>query len=255
MNENEKTVMARLTAPFKLHELKWRPLSSGIKEGKPWIIAAPFVSSQVLMRRLDAVLGVDGWGITYDTHGNSMVCSLKVKIGAEWIVKSGAAGISSEIEPVKTASTSSFKRACSTLGVGRYIAEIEPGFGIISEHGQYKGAAKHKSSGEYSYFKWNPPALPALSEESKLLQQPAAQAKDSAPPVTTPTTPVLPERQAGTSEPTYEDLPMSLKQIFQQVKMSQTKALDLVRRRKYDYVAVEKLLRELMPDIEKQVAA
>ncbi|MBX3721320.1 MAG: DNA repair protein Rad52 [Turneriella sp.] len=259
MNENEKTPMARLTAPFKPEEIKWRATLSGLKDGKPWVMVAPYLDARTIQDRLDNVLGADCWTAKYrQGPGSGILCTLSIRINGEWIDKCDAASLT-EIEPVKGGISNAFRRASVAWGIGRYLYNIGNAYGFIHERGQYKGSAKDKVNNSWINFRWNPPKLEVESSakpqnESKPAYQPKPTAA-SGTTSTTPTTLTTSPRVAGTQVPTYEELPMSLKQIFQQVKISQTKALDMVRRKNFDYVAVEKLLRELMPDIEKKVAA
>lgn len=266
MNENEKTLMARLTAPFKPEEIKWRATLSGLKDGKPWVMVAPYLDARTIQNRCDEILGAENWTAKYrQGPGSGILCTLSIRINGEWIDKCDAASLT-EIEPVKGGISNAFRRASVAWGIGRYLYNIGNAYGFVNERGQYKGSAKDKVNNSWINFRWNPPKLEVESSaepkpESKPaapVVQPAIQPKIAAAfgtTSTTPTTPVLPQRQSGPREPTYEELPVSLKQIFQQVKISQTKAVDMCRRKGFRYEEVERILRELMPDIEKKVAA
>lgn len=264
MNEKEQGLILRLTAPFRAEEVKWRATMSGLNQkGEPWCMVAPYLDARTIQDRLDSILGAENWTAKYrQGPGSGILCTLSIRINGEWIDKCDAASLT-EIEPVKGGISNAFRRASVAWGIGRYLYNIGNAYGYINERGQYKGSAKDKVNNSWVNFRWNPPELEVESSAepkttSKLARtaavQPATQAKTTLSSGTMPTTGNT-RNSPQPLVPTYEELPMSLKQIFQQVKISQAKALDMVRRKNFDYVAVEKLLRELMPDIEKQVAA
>ncbi len=240
---------------------------SGLNQkGEPWCMVAPYLDARTIQDRLDNILGAENWTAKYrQGPGSGILCTLSIRINGEWLDKCDAASLT-EIEPVKGGISNAFRRASVAWGIGRYLYNVGNVYGFVNERGQYKGSAKDKVNNSWINFRWNPPKLEVESSaESKTESNPATPAVQAATQAqtavasgttpTTPTTRTTSQPLARTSVPTYEELPMSLKQIFQQLRFSQAKSLDMVRRKNFDYAAVEKLLRELMPDIEKQVAA
>jgi len=253
MNENEQSVMTRLTKPFRTEEVKWRATMSGLnQEGKPWCRVAPYLDARTLQDRLDDVLGAENWSASYrQSPGQGILCTLRVRINGEWIEKCDAASMT-EVEPVKGGISSAYRRACCALGLGRYLYKVGDVYGVVTERGQYKGSAKDKTNNTWVNFRWNPPKLDADTAPE---QKPVAKRELPPKPIQKP--PAVPPAPAETvrREPTFDDLPMSLKQIFQEVKISPAKAMEMVKRKGHDYAEVERIIRDLLPELNKTAAA
>jgi hypothetical protein len=115
-----------LAAPFDAGEVKFKAQAvSGNRA-----LAVPFVDARVVQDRLDDVLGVMGWQDAYEVlPDGAVVCSLKVRIGSEWIVKMDVGGQSEqpdEGDRRKAAFSDSLKRAAVKFGVGRYLYRSKP---------------------------------------------------------------------------------------------------------------------------------
>lgn len=115
-----------LGAPFDPSEVKFKPQTvSGNRA-----LAIPFVDARVVQDRLDDVLGVMGWQDRYESMPDgSVVCSLSVRLGAEWVTKTDVGGQSEqpdEGDRRKAAFSDALKRAAVKFGVGRYLYRLKP---------------------------------------------------------------------------------------------------------------------------------
>lgn len=82
MTANETA--AALAAPFHPSEVHFKVQTvSGSRA-----LAVAYVGARVIMDRLDAVAGLDGWTDDYTPlPDGSVVCRLSVRIGEHWITK------------------------------------------------------------------------------------------------------------------------------------------------------------------------
>jgi hypothetical protein len=93
MNPPDATTIAKLLAtPFLAEQIKWK---SRVVRGNR-ALAVAYIDIRLVRDRLDAVFGPEGWQDSYQLLlSDIVVCTLRVKIGSEWIVKtdvrSGAA--------------------------------------------------------------------------------------------------------------------------------------------------------------------
>src|SRR5262245_13690506 len=115
-----------LAAPFDSAEVKFKPQTvSGNRA-----LAVPFVDARVIQDRLDEVLGVMGWQDRYEClPDGSVVCRLRIRLGAEWITKEDVGGQSEqpdEGDRRKAAFSDALKRAAVKFGVGRYLYRLKP---------------------------------------------------------------------------------------------------------------------------------
>lgn len=115
---------ARLSAPFAAHEVKFKPaVVSGNRA-----LALAYVDSRCIMQRLDDVLGVANWQDSYEfLPDGSVICTLKVRINDEWIVKQDVGGQSEQADEgdrKKAAVSDALKRAAVKYGVGRYLYRL-----------------------------------------------------------------------------------------------------------------------------------
>lgn len=115
---------AKLAEPFDPSEIKWK---AQVVRGNR-AMAVPYVDARVVEDRLDAVFGVDGWQDTYTVLDNhSVVCTLRVRVGQEWIAKTDVGSQSEqpdEGDRLKAAFSDALKRAAVKLGIGRYLYRL-----------------------------------------------------------------------------------------------------------------------------------
>ena len=79
-----RRVAELLAAPFEAVAIHWKPaVVSGNRA-----MALPYLDARAVQDRLDSVVGVEGWQDHYEVlPDGSAVCSLRVRIGADWICK------------------------------------------------------------------------------------------------------------------------------------------------------------------------
>lgn len=115
---------ALLAAPFPPHEVKWKP--QAVKGSRALAIA--YLDARAVQGRLDDVLGVDGWQDEYQVlQDGSVVCTLKVLMGGDWLTKMDVGGMSEQPDGgdrLKAAFSDALKRAAVKFGVGRYIYRL-----------------------------------------------------------------------------------------------------------------------------------
>jgi len=124
LDEKVATLMESLAAPFELHEVKFKP---AVVNGNR-ALALAYVDARVIQDRLDDVLGVAGWQDEYEClPDGSVVCRLRLRLGAEWITKMDVGGPSEqpdEGDRRKAAFSDSLKRAAVKFGIGRYLYRL-----------------------------------------------------------------------------------------------------------------------------------
>ena len=115
-----------LAAPFDATEVKFKPQHIAGNRA----LAVPFVDARVIQDRLDEVLGVMGWQDSYEClPDGSVVCRLRIRLGAEWITKEDVGGQSEqpdEGDRRKAAFSDALKRAAVKFGIGRYLYRLKP---------------------------------------------------------------------------------------------------------------------------------
>ena len=105
-------ILNLLYMPFTQAEVDFRPGSNGVK--------LAYIDARTVMKRLDDVMGIDGWQDSYKSIENRTICELSLKINGVWITKSDGAG-DTKIEGAKGGISDSFKRAAVKFGIGRYL--------------------------------------------------------------------------------------------------------------------------------------
>jgi len=114
----------QLAAPFDPSEVKFKPAM--VKGNRA--LALHYVDARVIMDRLDAVVGTDGWQDEYEfLPDGSCLCKLRVRFGDTWIVKTDVGGESEqkdEGDRHKAAVSDALKRAAVKFGIGRYLYRL-----------------------------------------------------------------------------------------------------------------------------------
>jgi hypothetical protein len=124
MTDDCKQLSLALTAPFPADAVHWKPIV--VKGNRA--LAAAYLDARAVMQRLDQVLGVAGWSDSYQlVNGGSVVCSLSIKVGDEWITKQDVGSPSEQPndgDKLKAAFADSLKRAAVKLGIGRFLYKL-----------------------------------------------------------------------------------------------------------------------------------
>jgi hypothetical protein len=115
-----------LSAPFEAKEIKFKPHM--IKNNRA--LAMAYIDARLIQDRLDSVLGVENWQDNYEIlPDGSVMCRLKLKLGARWIVKTDVGSPSEQPDlgdRLKAAFSDALKRAAVKFGVGRYLYRLPP---------------------------------------------------------------------------------------------------------------------------------
>ena len=101
-------MMEKLKAPFPPEKIKWR--AGATNKDKTKALALAYIDARDVMDRLDEVVGYDKWQTKYTALENgTVICSIGIKIGKEWIWKSDGAG-QTNVEGEKGAISGALKR-------------------------------------------------------------------------------------------------------------------------------------------------
>jgi hypothetical protein len=119
-------LIKRLAAPFTPAQIKFKPQS--VNKEKTRALALAYIDGHAVKGRLDEAVGVAGWQDSYEVlDDRSVKCTLRVKIGDEWITKEDAGGASDQEDKgdrMKAAFTDALKRAAVKFGIGRFLYEL-----------------------------------------------------------------------------------------------------------------------------------
>lgn len=175
-------IQNRLSDPFHAGDIEWRVQSSGVKDGKPWAMVIPYVTSRAVQTRLDDVLGIFGWKNEFkEGPQGGVLCGISIKHNKEWITKWDGAE-NTTIEAVKGGLSDAEKRAAVQLGVGRYLYNLDAVFAICSVGREYTNnitfqekkwntnTKKKENVGDPIFGSWDIPQLPAWAVPSEYLK-------------------------------------------------------------------------------------
>ncbi len=163
-------IFAALKAPFPADAIEWRVGQAGKSFDRLWAKVLAYLTSRAVMDRLDDVLGPENWKPEYhaaphDPKGESLLCTLSLRIGGEWIGKSDGAS-ASEIEGTKGGISDALKRAAVLWGVGRYLYRLGEAFAVdVTEEkpkqdkDEYYYAPKNDKKNLPAFY-WKAPHLP-----------------------------------------------------------------------------------------------
>jgi hypothetical protein len=160
-------LFAALKAPFAADAIEWRIGQSGKSGEKFWAKVLAYLTARAVMDRLDDVIGPANWKAEYtkaphDPKGESVLCTLSLRIDGEWIGKADGAS-ASEIEGTKGGISDSLKRAAVCWGVGRYLYSLGESF---AECRSEKPPQNERDDWHYAKdkdkntFYWKAPKLP-----------------------------------------------------------------------------------------------
>src|SRR5262249_19011863 len=113
-----------LAEPFDPQEVHFKPaVVSGNRA-----LAIAYLDARTIQDRLDDVLSVDGWQDEYDgLPDGSVVCRLRLRMGAEWITKMDVGSPSEQPDGgdrLKAAFSDALKRVAVKFGIGRYLYRL-----------------------------------------------------------------------------------------------------------------------------------
>lgn len=176
-----------LQKPFEAKDIKWRVQQAGVskKNGKPYVMAIPYVSNRAIQKRLDELFGVFGWENVFKAteDGAGYLCGITLHSGDKSVTKWDGAN-KTNIESLKGGLSGSMKRAAVQLGIGRYLYELDPVFArcdIITFQNEAENSHRDKTSGQL--IGWETPGLPEWAlpfEDYDHLIKPIREAVDMA---------------------------------------------------------------------------
>ena len=148
-------IETKLQSKFQHSDIEWRIQSSGENPKGIWAIIVPYITNRAIMQRLDNIFGVFGWRNEFkEWQGNSQICGISIKSGAEWITKWDGAD-NTKIEATKGGLSDSMKRCAVQWGIGRYLYKSKRTFALITDNGIHN--SKIKIKGTDKWIKWSPP--------------------------------------------------------------------------------------------------
>ncbi|WP_434359846.1 Rad52/Rad22 family DNA repair protein [Parasalinivibrio latis] len=164
----------KLSAMFPPEDIEWRVQQAGISGENPWVMAVPYITARAVQQRLDDAVGVFGWEVEYRDirSGNEIIgveCGITLYLEGRSFTKWDAAefGTRRNIDAVKTARSTSMKRAAVQWGIGRYLYQMETTFAESRKANGYKDKRYgnihvHREKGKPDrYIDWREPTLPA----------------------------------------------------------------------------------------------
>jgi len=119
-----------LAAPFPLELIDLKP--GAMNRDKTRAIAMPYADMRAYQSRLDSVVGVDGWRVSYRPWGErAVLCELSIlgitreDVGEAELEEPTRGG---EMRPNPNVATGAvaqaFKRTCAAFGLGRYLYSL-----------------------------------------------------------------------------------------------------------------------------------
>lgn len=114
-----KEILLNLKREFQPEDLEFR--IGAMNSDKTMGLALAYVQARAIQNRLDEVLGIENWKVTYKEIQGGFICRMSLRIDGEWIEKEDGAQ-ATEYESIKGGISSAFKRvAASGFGIGRYL--------------------------------------------------------------------------------------------------------------------------------------
>ncbi len=128
-----KKLKEKLEKTFNENELEFRVGATNTEKTKG--LALAYVSARAIQNRLDEVVGIENWRVSYKEINGGFIAKLEIKIGNEWISKEDGAE-NTDYESIKGGISSAFKRAASVWGIGRYLYDAENNWYPIEQKGK-----------------------------------------------------------------------------------------------------------------------
>lgn len=128
MNLKEK-----LEKPFSDDELEFRVGATNSDKTKG--LALAYIQARAIQNRLDEVVGIENWRVSYKEINGGFIAKLELKINNEWIAKEDGSGVT-DYEAIKGGISCAFKRVASVWGIGRYLYEVEGQWLPIEQRGK-----------------------------------------------------------------------------------------------------------------------
>lgn len=156
--------LTELRVPFQSKDIEWRVQRSGMKNGKGWVQATPYINARAVQDRLDDVCGPNNWRNEYQAGpAGGVLAGISIKVNDEWVTKWDGAG-NTDVESVKGGLSDALKRAAVQWGIGRYLYKLESQYRPVEDQGDnfivvYEDP-KDKQRSKKMVGYWNYPLLP-----------------------------------------------------------------------------------------------
>lgn len=182
-----REIQQKLSAYFPAKSISWLPKIVGQKDGdrSNMALALAYLEADVIMNRLDNVLGCDWrdeYTIIHSDKGRNVTCKLWIKVEGEWICREDVGGekkMQDEGDVLKTGFTDALKRAAVKWGIGRYLHDIPKTW--------FACKREKRKDGRYGFVEWvKEPAIPDRFNPEKTADpqkaaSPAAQPQQTEP--------------------------------------------------------------------------
>lgn len=171
---------AALRAPFDPdNEIEWRV--QRVNKNNSAVLVA-YVTARAIMDRMDAVFGVDGWSVRYETvvigKHEGFLCTITTANCEKQDISD-----LSDIEALKGGVSGALKRCAVLFGIGRYLYDLGEEYAEIKDGRGPKGSISvKKSDGTYGYVQrprlpeWARPAPPPKEKAAPV--EPAKEAPE-----------------------------------------------------------------------------
>ncbi|MEG2256576.1 MAG: Rad52/Rad22 family DNA repair protein, partial [Cetobacterium sp.] len=83
-------ILKNLQKPFPENELEFRVGATNLDKTKG--LALAYIQARAIQNRLDEVIGIENWKISYKEITGGFIAKLELKINNEWIAKEDGAG-------------------------------------------------------------------------------------------------------------------------------------------------------------------
>ena len=168
-------IQKMLSAPFMrvvggktFPAVKWLPRDTKSAKGK--IMCVPFIDRELVINRLNEVMGISGWQFEVKREADgSKTGTLSLLLGSAWISKSDT-GTPSHTEGEKGSTSDALKRAATHFGIGTYLYSLGNKW-INSKPNQSGKPQPIDNSGKFLYGDQVSAFLNGLSTEQGALAQ------------------------------------------------------------------------------------
>lgn len=128
-----KELCEKLKEKFDEKDLEFRV--GATNSDKTMGLALAYVQARAIQNRLDEVVGIENWKVSYREIQGGFLCTLSIRINNEWISKEDGANVT-EFESVKGGISNAFKRVASSgFGIGRYLYNARNSWYPIKKQG------------------------------------------------------------------------------------------------------------------------
>lgn len=163
-SEAANATLQALAAPFPTEDVKFAPFkTSDSSDGEDgWAIVGPYIDARAVRRRMNAVLGMTNYAVTYREANGGLICRIEATLpdGSILAGEDGASGGGGggDIDNTKTAVSKSLRRsAAAVLGIGEYMYkvanEVDPYF-VNFNHDAYPGEQLDRDDAIGKLPKW-----------------------------------------------------------------------------------------------------